>query len=106
MVCASTLHLAKKNIFSQLFLPASYLLLINSGFTPQYKGLEALYKKFKDRGFVILGFPCNQVCAFPSSLRGRICQLINRLTSIKNVCYDSSVVRNPEQTKRFPNFAS
>ncbi|PAV16223.1 telomerase reverse transcriptase [Pyrrhoderma noxium] len=30
------------------------------GFTPQYKGLEALYKKFKDRGFVILGFPCNQ----------------------------------------------
>ena len=32
-----------------------------SGFTPQYKGLEALYKKYKDRGFVILGFPCNQV---------------------------------------------
>ncbi|KAB5596162.1 Glutathione peroxidase [Ceratobasidium theobromae] len=30
------------------------------GFTPQYTGLEALYKKYKDRGFVILGFPCNQ----------------------------------------------
>lgn len=30
------------------------------GFTPQYEGLEALYKKFKDRGFAILGFPCNQ----------------------------------------------
>ncbi|KAL5504246.1 GPX2 [Sanghuangporus vaninii] len=30
------------------------------GFTPQYKGLEALYKKHKDKGFVILGFPCNQ----------------------------------------------
>ncbi|OBZ72157.1 Glutathione peroxidase 2 [Grifola frondosa] len=30
------------------------------GFTPQYKGLEALYEKYKDRGFVILGFPCNQ----------------------------------------------
>ena len=30
------------------------------GFTPQYKGLEELYKKYKDRGFVILGFPCNQ----------------------------------------------
>ena len=30
------------------------------GFTPQYKGLEALYKKFKEHGFVILGFPCNQ----------------------------------------------
>lgn len=30
------------------------------GFTPQYKGLEAMYKKFKDRGFEILDFPCNQ----------------------------------------------
>jgi glutathione peroxidase len=30
------------------------------GFTPQYEGLEALYKKFKDRGLVVLGFPCNQ----------------------------------------------
>ncbi len=30
------------------------------GFTPQYKGLEALYRKFKDRGFSVLGFPCNQ----------------------------------------------
>ncbi|KAF9243421.1 glutathione peroxidase [Melanogaster broomeanus] len=30
------------------------------GFTAQYKGLQALYDKYKDRGFVILGFPCNQ----------------------------------------------
>lgn len=30
------------------------------GFTPQYEGLESLYKKYKDRGLVILGFPCNQ----------------------------------------------
>jgi len=30
------------------------------GFTPQYAGLEALYQKFRDRGFVVLGFPCNQ----------------------------------------------
>ena len=30
------------------------------GFTPQYEGLEALYRQFKDRGLVILGFPCNQ----------------------------------------------
>jgi glutathione peroxidase len=29
------------------------------GFTPQYAGLEALYEKYKDRGFVILGFPAN-----------------------------------------------
>jgi glutathione peroxidase len=40
------------------------LLIVNvaskCGFTPQYEGLEKLYKKFKDQGFEILGFPCNQ----------------------------------------------
>ena len=30
------------------------------GFTPQYAGLEKLYERFRDRGLVILGFPCNQ----------------------------------------------
>lgn len=40
------------------------LLIVNTasecGFTPQYKGLEAVYEQFKDRGLVVLGFPCNQ----------------------------------------------
>ena len=40
------------------------LLIVNvaseCGFTPQYAGLEALYEKYKDRGFTVLGFPCNQ----------------------------------------------
>lgn len=30
------------------------------GFTPQFAGLEKLYEKFRDRGFAVLGFPCNQ----------------------------------------------
>ena len=40
------------------------LLIVNvaseCGFTPQYAGLEQLYREFKDRGLVVLGFPCNQ----------------------------------------------
>lgn len=40
------------------------LLIVNTasqcGFTPQYAGLERLYRTYKDRGFSVLGFPCNQ----------------------------------------------
>lgn len=40
------------------------LLIVNTasqcGFTPQYEGLEALHRRYRDRGFEVLAFPCNQ----------------------------------------------
>jgi len=40
------------------------LLIVNTaskcGFTPQYEGLEGLHREYKDRGFEVLGYPCNQ----------------------------------------------
>ncbi|MGO2789195.1 MAG: glutathione peroxidase [Staphylococcus saprophyticus] len=40
------------------------MLIVNTasecGFTPQFEGLQALYDKYKDQDFIILGFPCNQ----------------------------------------------
>ncbi|MDW8798947.1 glutathione peroxidase [Staphylococcus pseudoxylosus] len=40
------------------------MLIVNTasecGFTPQFEGLQALYEKYKDQDFIVLGFPCNQ----------------------------------------------
>ena len=56
------------------------LLIVNvasqCGFTPQYKGLEALHRKYKEKGFEVLGFPCNQFGA----------QEPGDETEIKNFC--------------------
>lgn len=56
------------------------LLIVNvaskCGFTPQYKGLQSIYDKFKEKGFEILAFPCNQFGA----------QEPGNETEIKNFC--------------------
>ena len=54
----------------------SVLLIVNTasqcGFTPQYAGLEKLYRTYKDRGLVVLGFPCNQFGAQEPGSAGEI----------------------------------
>lgn len=55
---------AKNNEVSLEDYKGKVLLIVNTatgcGFTPQYEGLEKLYKQYKDKGFEILDFPCNQ----------------------------------------------
>ena len=52
------------------------LLIVNTasrcGFTPQYAGLEKLYRTYKDRGLEVLGFPCNQFGAQEPGLEAEI----------------------------------
>lgn len=59
------------------------LLIVNTatgcGFTPQYKELEQIYKEFKDKGFEILDFPCNQ---FANQAKGTD-EEINQFCSLK-----------------------
>jgi glutathione peroxidase len=66
---SSTLYeIAVRTIDHQTQSLAAYrdqvLLIVNvasrCGFTPQYAGLESVYQQYKDRGFCVLGFPCNQ----------------------------------------------
>lgn len=64
------------------------LLIVNvaskCGFTPQYAGLEKLYEKYKDKGFSILGFPCNQ---FHSQEPGNDSEIKSFCTSKYNVTF-------------------
>ncbi len=48
------------------------------GFTPQYEGLEALYQRYKDQDFVILGVPCNQFGAQEPGTPSEIHQFCQR----------------------------
>ncbi|HLK24924.1 MAG TPA: glutathione peroxidase [Caulobacteraceae bacterium] len=54
------------------------LLIVNTaskcGFTPQYAGLEALHRRFKHRGFAVIGFPCNQFGAQEPGDAGQIAE--------------------------------
>ena len=55
---------AKGNLVNLSDYKGKTLLIVNTatgcGFTPQYKGLQALYDKYQSKGFEILDFPCNQ----------------------------------------------
>lgn len=76
---AKTLDGAEKSLAE---FSGQVLLIVNTaskcGFTPQYEGLEALYRKYGARGFSVLGFPCNQFGAQEPGDAAEIAQFCSR----------------------------
>ena len=77
------------------------LLLVNvasqCGYTPQYSALEAIYEKYKDRGFVILGFPANNFGAQEPGTNEEIKTFCTRKYNVTFPMYAKISVKDPDQ---------
>ncbi len=70
------------------------------GFTPQYKGLEALHAKYKDRGLVVLGFPSNDFSQEPDS-NAKIADFCENTFGVKFPMFVKTTVRGPDALPMF-----
>jgi glutathione peroxidase len=74
------------------------LLIVNTasfcGYTPQYEGLEALYRKYKDRGLVVIGFPSNEFGAQEPGTNKEIAEFCRTTYSVQFPLYEKSTVAN------------
>ena len=68
------------------------------GFTPQYKGLEALYGKYRDRGLVVLGFPSNDF-AQETGGNKQIADFCENTFGVKFPMFAKSSVRGPDANR-------
>jgi len=79
------------------------LLIVNTaskcGYTPQYEGLEALYRKYKDRGLVVIGFPSNDFGAQEPGSNKEIAEFCRTTYGVQFPLYEKTTVtdlaRNP-----------
>jgi glutathione peroxidase len=76
------------------------LLVVNvaskCGYTPQYAGLEALYRTYKDRGLVVLGFPCNQFLWQEPSDAGQIAAFCSLNYGVSFPVFEKVRVNGPD----------
>ena len=68
------------------------------GFTPQYAELEAMYHDYKNRGFVILGFPCNQFMHQEPGENDEIKQFAESCYRVTFPLFSKIEVKGPEQS--------
>ena len=77
------------------------LLIVNvaskCGFTPQYSGLEAVYEKYKDKGLVVLGFPCNQFGSQEPGTNEEIKQFCSTKYNVTFPLFDKIDVNGPNR---------
>ena len=76
------------------------------GYTPQYKGLEALYEKYKDKGFVILGFPANNFGAQEPGTNEEIKTFCSRKYNVTFPMYAKVSVKGDDQTPLYKYLTS
>src|SRR5580692_785856 len=77
------------------------LLLVNvaskCGFTPQYKGLEAVYEKYKDQGLVVIGFPANNFMAQEPGTNEEIKTFCSRTYNVSFPMYSKISVKGDDK---------
>ena len=74
------------------------------GFTPQYRGLEALYAKYKDRGLVVLGFPSNDFSQEPES-NAKIADFCENTFGVKFPMFVKTAVRGKDALPLYQQLA-
>src|SRR5215472_16503552 len=102
---ASVLPITAKDIDGKEVALNSYkgkvLLIVNvasrCGFTPQYTGLEALQEKYKDKGFTVLGFPCNQFGGQEPGSNEEIKQFCSSTYNVTFPLFDKIEVNGPNR---------
>src|SRR2546422_3769922 len=67
------------------------------GLTPQYSALEALHKKFKDKGLAVLGFPCNDFAGQEPGTNDEIKEFCASKYNVTFALFDKLHVKGPEQ---------
>jgi glutathione peroxidase len=67
------------------------------GFTPQYEGLQALYEKYNDKGFTVMGFPCNQFLFQEKGSEEEIAQFCSATYGVSFPMFAKLKVKGKEQ---------